>query len=81
MEKKFIMLLLFLCSLFSSSAAVQGYSVSLEDALSAAKKEFIKKDADYYQLVDKDQSEFWYIFVDADPMKGWEHDSYLFTIP
>lgn len=50
------------------------------DALSIAKKQFVGKDVDYY-ILSNSSSPVWKIFVDAEPMKGWQHDCYILTIP
>ncbi len=47
-----------------------------EEALEYAKSLFEGQDVDYYKLDDGDKS-YWTIFVDAEPMKGWEHDCYV----
>lgn len=56
--------------------------ISEKDALVIARRQFIDKDVDYYILsVDSNNSTEWRFFVDAEPMKGWQHDCYILTIP
>lgn len=54
--------------------------ISKNDALEAAKKEFQGKTVDYYVL-DDIMAFGWRIFVDAEPLKGWEHDGYILDFP
>lgn len=80
MRTKITLLSLLLCYLFSAKAIVGGYTITKEMALEAAKKQFQGLDVDYYILQDDNQTE-WTIFVDAEPMKGWEHECCILTIP
>ncbi len=57
-----------------------GYNVTQADALSIAQRQFTGKDVDYFLQLDNSQT-VWTIFVDAEPMKGWEHECYTLTIP
>lgn len=41
---------------------------------------FAEEDVDFYLLEDNNESQ-WTIFVDAEPMKGWEHNCYLCRFP
>ena len=68
------------CIFYSSAFAQQFYSVSREDALSIVQREFHGRDVDYYILQENTRAT-WTIFVDAEPMKGWEHECYLLTVP
>ena len=70
MKKVLFYLLLFICS-FSTATFAQSYRrVSEKEALYIAQKQFTGKDVDYY--IHKDMnSAVWIIFVDAEPMKGW----------
>ena len=72
---------LFLFSLFSAttSAQVQRF-VPKQEALSIAQGQFRGQDVDYY-ILDDSTSSTWNIFVDAEPMKGWQHDSYIIKVP
>ncbi|WP_337948897.1 PepSY domain-containing protein, partial [Prevotella pectinovora] len=80
MKKVLFYLLLFICS-FSTATFAQSYRrVSEKEALYIAQKQFTGKDVDYY--IHKDMnSAVWIIFVDAEPMKGWEHDCFILGIP
>lgn len=55
-------------------------SVSKNEALQIAQSYFTDMDVDYFIATDTTSSTEWIIFVDAEPMKGWEHDCYLITI-
>lgn len=66
--------------LISTAASALAYSVSEADALSIAQRQFEGRDVDYFILQDNSQT-VWSIFVDAEPMKGWEHECYTLTIP
>lgn len=80
MKAKLMLLGLLMCCIFSSTAFAQTNSVSKDDALAIAQRQFQGKDVDYFILQDNSQNA-WTIFVDAEPMKGWEHDCYVLTIP
>ena len=54
--------------------------VSKEEVLSIAQKQFSGQDVDYY-LLDDNTSSAWNIFVDAEPMKGWQHNCFFVTYP
>lgn len=80
MKAKFIFLSLLIYCVFSSTALAQTHSVSTAEALAIAQRQFQGNDVDYFILQDNDQKA-WTIFVDAEPMKGWEHECYVLTIP
>ena len=94
MEKKIKFLFLLLCCLINSPAiAQQMRDVSRQEALSIVKMCFNDQDVDYYLCDDPVlnvmsegeklsflQSNAWIFFVDAEPMKGWEHDCYVVSI-
>ena len=95
MKKKATFLIVLLCCLISSSAIAQQLmrSVSKQEAFSIVKSYFSGQDVDYYycdkpvfEVTDKDryiyasQNNTWEFFVDAEPMKGWEHDCYIVSI-
>ena len=54
--------------------------VSQQEALAIAQKQFVGQDVDYF-LLNGSTSATWDIFVDAEPMKGWQHDTYIVSIP
>lgn len=64
---------------FTSSYAQITKVITKSDALTIAQRQFIGKDVDYY--IRSNSSAVWNIFVDAEPMKGWQHDCYVLTIP
>ncbi len=94
MEKKIKFLFLLLCCLINSpTIAQQMRDVSRQEALSIVKMCFNDQDVDYYLCDDPVlnvmsegeklsflQSNAWIFFVDAEPMKGWEHDCYVVSI-
>lgn len=95
MKKKATFLIVLICCLISSSAIAQQLmrSVSKQEAFSIVKSYFSGQDVDYYycdkpvfEVTDKDryiyasQNNTWEFFVDAEPMKGWEHDCYIVSI-
>ena len=81
MKARITFLCMVMCCIFYSSAfAQQLYSVSREDALTIVQRQFQGRDVDYFILQDYDM-EKWSIFVDAEPMKGWEHECYLVAVP
>lgn len=74
-----IWLFLFSLSPVTTSAQVQRF-VPKQEALSIAQGQFRGQDVDYY-ILDDSTSSTWNIFVDAEPMKGWQHDSYIIKVP
>lgn len=74
------LLLTFLLCISSHSLIAQKIAISKTDALEIAQRAFFEKDVDFFVLED-DSTTDWTIFVDAEPIKGWEHDCYLLTIP
>lgn len=80
MKQRIKQLLLIVCCLFSVTTYAASVSVSKEDALTIAQQQFAGQDVDYFLLQDNSTST-WTIFVDAEPMKGWEHDCYIVYIP
>ena len=80
MRAKLTLLSLLMCCIFSSAALAQVRSVSKEGALAIVQRQFQGKDVDYFILQDNSQTA-WTIFVDAEPMKGWEHECYVLTVP
>ncbi len=82
MKKLFVSILIsiFVFSVSPVLSAESSTAISKEEALALAQKEFQGQDVDYFLLKD-DNTTTWTIFVDAEPMKGWEHDCYLITIP
>ncbi len=80
--------------LFAMTPIIQARSISRVEALEIAQSQFNGDDVDYYIQQDHlylkqtdglkqpiEVNSNWVIFVDAEPMKGWEHDCYLLTIP
>lgn len=81
MKNVLLLLSVVFSSLFSTvSLAQTAKIVSKDDALAIAQKQFVGKDVDYY-ILSNSTSAVWNIFVDAEPMKGWQHDCYVLTIP
>ncbi len=80
MIKKLFLTNLMLFVLYSGAVYSQTNRVTKDDALRIAKQHFSGRDVDYYLLKDDNTTE-WTIFVDAEPMKGWEHECYTLTIP
>lgn len=81
MRAKFLFIGLMLCCLFASPAFALPNTISKEEALAIAQQQFRGRDVDYYILEDDSTLNNWVFFVDAQPMKGWEHECYTFQIP
>lgn len=88
-----LLCLLFCCLTASSAIAQQVRNISKQEALSIVKKAFHAQDVDYYLCEDAvlnvmsegqnlsfSQGDTWTFFVDAEPLKGWEHDCYLVRV-
>ena len=74
MKNVLLLLSVVFSSLFSTvSLAQTAKSISKDDALAIAQKQFVGKDVDYY-ILSNSTSAVWNIFVDAEPMKGWQHN-------
>lgn len=82
MKKLIILGWLLLSSMLSTHSQVLQVErqVSQQEALAIAQKQFVGQDVDYF-LLNGSTSATWDIFVDAEPMKGWQHDTYIVSIP
>lgn len=80
MKARITFLWVVMCCIFSSSAFAQLYSVSQTGALKIAQRHFQGRDVDYF-ILQENNSSVWSVFVDAEPMKGWEHECHVLTIP
>ena len=58
--------------------SAKGESMTQQQALSIVKSYYGSRDVDYYLCSDYNG---WRIFVDEDPLKGWEHDCAVYTFP
>lgn len=74
---KKVLLFVQLCLLTLTMNAVTMVQVSLEEALAVVKSHFIGQNVDYYLCGSMPS---WKIFVDAEPLSGWEHTCYLYSI-
>lgn len=54
-------------------------TVSIAEALAAVESKFEGKDVDIY-YINNSLSTTWDFFVDAEPLKGWEHECYVFNV-
>ncbi len=73
--------LLMICQMYISSVAqATTRNVSQNEAYMAVNRAFITRDVDYY-LIDRNNSTYWEFFVDAEPMKGWQHECYIVHVP
>lgn len=79
--------LILLSCLFSTSAFALFRGVSQEEALSVVQRCFSGRDVDYFLLEGNSNHgttmsiPTWTFFVDAEPMKGWEHECYVCKVP
>lgn len=80
MKKALIFVGLILGCLFPSILFAQTRILLMRDVLEIAQRQFVGKDVDYYIISNSSYTD-WNIFVDAEPMKGWQHDCYILTIP
>lgn len=73
-----------LCSVYASAYDIietgPQRTLTKEDALEVAQAQFKNMDVDYFILND-DTKTLWEVFVDAEPMKGWEHKCYVLRFP
>jgi hypothetical protein len=53
--------------------------ITKDAAFAKVQQQFSDQDVDYYYCLDSVQN-VWTFFVDAEPMKGWEHDCYLVQV-
>ena len=77
--KKALFFLLSICCLWQIKAQTVT-PISKEEALEIVRAKFPGQDVDYY--ISSDYFAYgWTVFVDAEPMKGWEHDCYICRFP
>ncbi|MDE6126750.1 MAG: hypothetical protein K2G30_07330, partial [Muribaculaceae bacterium] len=71
-----------LISIAISTIAItlQCHGITKNEALEVVKNLYQGYDCDYYHINDH-ATDVWTFFVDAEPLKGWEHDCYVVTIP
>ncbi len=74
---KFLILFMLWCALPLASNSFKQV-ISQSEALQYVKEEFNGQDVDYYVRTNGSN---WEIFVDANPMQGWEHDCYVYSVP
>ena len=75
---KRLFLLAVLCLLLGMpSFALQIQFVSKDEALAVVESKFEGKDVDIYYINSTLASSTWDFFVDAEPLKGWEHECYI----
>lgn len=77
MKRKLFLTVLLSCLFFIPATA---RNVTVEEGLAILQNRFAEEDVDFYLLEDNNESQ-WTIFVDAEPMKGWEHNCYLCRFP
>lgn len=80
--KKYLLLILVYFGLSGHIFAESVARFIMYNAVELAKKEFPGLDADYYFIEkENDTSLYWEVFVDAEPMRGWEHQCYIVSLP
>ncbi len=78
---KFTVLFLSICIAYSAEAAT--YQISQEEAFLKIAADFENKEVDYYTLErfdGQEEQDVWRFFVDANPLAGWEHECYIYSI-
>lgn len=73
--KRLILLISLFVGLISTTVA-QSLSITQDKALAIVKKFYIGQDVDYYLCTERS---VWKIFVDEEPLKGWEHNCATYT--
>lgn len=81
MKKIFTILLTLFCSVVLFQGMALNRVVTKDEAFSLVKKEFANDAGLDYYLVQDGNASFWTFFVDAEPMKGWEHNCYTVRVP
>lgn len=81
MKKIFTILLTLFCSVVLFQGMALNRVVTKDEAFSLVKKEFANDAGLDYYLVQDGNASFWTFFVDAEPMKGWEHNCYTVKVP
>lgn len=82
MKKKLSLLSILLClslSHFLRSETPFAPGITIDNALSIVQLDFEGQDVDYY-LIEEINDDVWKIFVDTQPLKGWTHDCYIYTV-
>ena len=80
MKKKLLLTVLILSHFGLTAMSAELHEVTRDNALTIAQRQFQGQDVDYY-ISSNTAAQVWRIFVDAEPMKGWQHDCYVLTIP
>ena len=82
MRQKLIFLVMLLCSVYASAVDLietgPERTLTKDDALEVAQAQFKNMDVDYFI---RDDTTRWSVFVDAEPMKAWEHLCYELDFP
>lgn len=87
MKRIFYFISILFCTLFFAER-IEAVSISKDKALTMVRQQFSDKDVDYFILNEYligendpyDSNNWWTFFVDADPMKGWEHECYIVNV-
>jgi len=79
MKRTVFITILFLIGINAIGNASDLKDYPLESALNFVKHDFKGRDVDYFLLQDDSETD-WTIFVDAEPMKGWSHECYLYKV-
>lgn len=72
-----ILFALLLCAMSSVLYAQPRY-ISQSEAYEMVLQHFADQDVDIYH---RNTNESWSFYIDAEPMKGWEHDCYIYNVP
>ena len=80
MRHQILFLVVVMNCMFSAFTVAQNRFVTQDEAFSLVQQEFVGQDVDYYILSGRNLP-VWKFFVDAEPMKGWQHDCYVLTVP
>ena len=80
MRHQILFLVVVMNCMFSAFTVAQNRFVTQDEAFSLVQQEFVGQDVDYY-ILSGGNLPVWKFFVDAEPMKGWQHDCYVLTVP
>ncbi len=79
MRRLIILFIVVLIGKFPILANLPYRIVTPDEALTIVQRDFTNQDVNYF-LAQNGEASYWSIFVDPNPMKGWQHECYMYRI-
>lgn len=80
MTKKLLLMMVMLFGAITSWSQTLPTNITEAEALAIVKTHMQGQDVDYYSFKKTTNPLYWFIFVDCEPNKGWEHSCKMFSI-